>query len=288
MTTDLTDSRQWIFVNAHAVAGLPSNDRGFLYGDGLFETMRVSSGQIPLLDFHIERLLRGCSRLAIAVSRERILDEINHSLQSVSPDLPASARCRLTLTRGAGVNASYPFGCSAPNITIHISSTSAESLFAKVAQVDLVPATLPLPTFSALAGLKHLNRLPYILACLGVNKAPHQEVFFCDEAGRIIETLHHNIFFIEGNNLITPKIEHCGVEGVMRKVVLQRLAVSCGLRSSEQDVDIDEIAEFESCFLTNAFAGIVKVKTLSGYEFSHLDRADLLVAELQKFMRGCQ
>jgi 4-amino-4-deoxychorismate lyase len=262
----MSSFRQLTMVNNIFVDQLSVTDRGLAFGDGLFETMRLTAGRIPLLDYHLERLDRGCQALAIPVSRILLESSLETFIAAVSD--PAPSIIKLIITRGSGGQ-----GCKPPSIQASRPSIIWQSLpLGDNTQLSRTGVTLqscrvPIYTNPHLAGIKHLNRLNYVMAALDLPANPAVQGLLTDEKGNILESLHHNLFFVKNDRLMTPLLSGAGVKGVLRRLILERLAPSCSLSVEEVEFSIDELLLADEVFLTNGVRGIWPVKALAATQW---------------------
>ncbi|MEM9172999.1 MAG: aminodeoxychorismate lyase [Pseudomonadota bacterium] len=230
-------------------AEVASTDRGLHYGDGLFETLRCQQGELPLIDAHLRRLSRGIERLAIVAV----------DLASIRSELSLYARhhrdadwIKLILTRGSGTRGYAPPQTTVPNLVL-----SHGNLPAAPERISVTISDVPLPTQPLLAGIKHLNRLPQVLARQAAADACY-EAMMCDADGHIVCGIMSNVFARIDNQLVTPDTSQCGVDGVMREWVCE--CASVNVRTLTQD-DLQRASEL---LLTNAVRGIVVVDDFEG------------------------
>lgn len=258
------------FVNGQAKATVSLDDRGFAYGDGLFESMLLEGSRIALLEFHLARLKKGCELLKIGFLRELIIEQVELALRYAVREDVDYAKVKLTVTRGVGGRATYPPQNATPSIFIHILpiSRTANSDDQDDGRVKLSIAPEPLVCPPQLAGLKHLNRLPYILGCLELSPTDQQEVLFLDANQNIIETMHHNIFFVKNDVLYTPKLASCGVEGVMKRVVCEHLIDKLDVSVEEKNIPITDVNIFDEVFISNAVKGLTPVDAIAQHQFN--------------------
>jgi len=225
------------------------HDRGFQYGDGLFETLAVVRG-VPLLwERHLRRLLRDAARLGIGIPAEtgaELRAEADRLCQGAE-----RAVLKIILTRGASGRGYAPPADAVPTRVVSLSPW-ADSLSrthgASVKFCDTIVSRN-----RALAGIKHLNRLEQILARreLATN---YDEGLMQDETGHVIEGTMSNVFIVSHGALLTPDLSYSGVAGVMRELVLEcapALALACRITT----LTPEEILNAEEVFLTNSLIG---------------------------------
>jgi 4-amino-4-deoxychorismate lyase len=235
----------------HSVDAL---DRGLQYGDGVFETMRVRGGAIRLLELHLDRLLEGCRRLAIrGPARAALRREL---MERARPH--ADAVLKLIVTRGAGARGYRPDGSERPTRVVVVSPRPPDS--PQVPQRVRICA-MPLGSNAALAGLKTLNRLESVLARSEWRDERVWEGLMRDADGWLVSGTMSNLFVRRGSVLMTPRLDRCGIAGVMRRWVLDQ-ARGLGWRARETRIALEQLRTAEEVFMTNAVAGIVSVRQI--------------------------
>ncbi len=218
--TAQSDVTEITWVNGLLSDQIAIADRGLAYGDGLFETMRYQAGNLPLLPLHIARLTQGAERLNIPVC----IEQVHSQLKQVMVDLAKFATgpfgaLKLIVTRGAGVGY-RPNPTAAPNYYWLYRPCAESSAFTQQG-VSLQLSPLRLSRSPYLGGLKHLNRLEYVLAAQQGPQQGQTQLLLLDEHECVVEGLTHNIFWLKQGELCTPDLSHSGVAGVMRQWILK-------------------------------------------------------------------
>ena len=236
---------------------LPVGDRGLHYGDGLFETMAVTGGQVRLLPLHMERLALGAARLAFPPLDRQGLAE---SLQQAAQELGEGV-LKLIVTRGCGGRGYLPPELPEPSLVLlrhlPLDSTGQDGVSVRLCE-------LRLSRQPALAGIKHLNRLEHVLARAEWQDPAIAEGLLRDAKGFLIEGVVSNLFLVQDGRLLTPLLDLCGVVGVMRTHVMQR-AAALGLALEERRLRLDDLLAADEVFITNSLHGIRPVLRLSGH-----------------------
>lgn len=255
-----------LLINGQSRSEISVLDRGFQYGDGLFETIAFFNGEAPLWERHLQRLSAGCRKLGITPHDSDLLES---EVRSV---LDGSDRqvIKLIVTRSAGGRGYFPPVDDAPVESTRIIYTRpwhrwSDEDFSSGIALHLCESRLA--TGSLLAGLKHLNRLEQVVAAGEIAEAGYREGVVCDADGFVVEGLSSNIFWIKSGKLFTPLLDRCGVVGVMRAEVMER-AEMLGIRVSEVRADVNTLLDAEGVFLTNAVTGILPVQRICGNHFS--------------------
>lgn len=251
-----------ILINGKPGDSVSVLDRGFQYGDGLFETLAVRDGTPLLWERHMQRLTRGAARLGIPAPDQYLL----HAEAREVCRGAVKAVLKIILTRGVLGRGYAPVTGAAPTRVIGLLPWPDYPARHKNEGVAAQFCHTLITRHNVLAGLKHLNRLEQVLARMEL-KQDSIEGLMRDEGGCLIEGTMTNLFIISGEDLITPDLSHSGVEGVMRDLVLERAAaLSIPCRVAElQPQDALNAAEV---FLTNSLIGIWPVRRLEGREYS--------------------
>lgn len=239
------------------VNGVPKDsvsvlDRGLLYGDGVFETIRFVRGRSPLWARHIDRLKRSLRVLGIpAPDPAQLLSECKQ-LIAKQPD----AVIRITLTRGQGGQAYFPPGQAEPNRILTLRSPAQPK-----PEINMIRSTVTLNSTSVLAGIKHLNRLEQVLIARECQLHGAQEALVSDQEGWLVEGLSGNIVLHHGGQLIAPGPHPAAVWGVGLDWL--RALLKCQL--SERPFHRDELQPDDSIWVINSVQGVRLVHQLDGH-----------------------
>lgn len=246
----------------------PANDRGLQYGDGLFETMRLSSqGDIPLWDYHETRLNRGLMALRFPSN------SLNQVLTSKSrlPDLTGYSGVKLLVSRasapGKVLSRGYAFDADAQiNCQWQLFQAPAWRWASQPDGLQVGISRIQLSSQPLLAGIKHLNRLEQVLARSEFRDHWH-EALMQNAAGEFVEGCMSNLFVLTQDSLITPTLDQCGVEGVMRAWLLDRLQArsTSGLPMPAieiRPINHSDLTTATAILMTNSLMGIVPVSRL--------------------------
>jgi 4-amino-4-deoxychorismate lyase len=249
-----------IWVNGRALSEVSALDRGLHYGDGLFETIACTAGQARLLDLHLERLGEGCRRLGIRIPELRDIRSEIATLAAHSP----RAVLKLLVTRGAAHARGYAVsGAETANRVLLRYAWPAEDPQHAVAGIRLRTATTRLGENPALAGLKHCNRLEQVLARAEWQDPGIADALMYSSTGILVSGTRTNVFIVRNSELQTPRLDRCGVAGVMRRAVMQ-VAAAAGVASHECVLRAADLQGAEEIFVTNSLIGIHPVRELDG------------------------
>jgi 4-amino-4-deoxychorismate lyase len=239
------------FLNGAAESMISANSRALAYGHGLFETVRASRGEMPLWQYHKKRLLAGCQRLNLCVD----VAELERFRQQALDNAPADAVIKIMILAGSGgrgyvtpqnLPVDYLFQVF-PVPQVHAQANNGISLWQCQQRLALQ---------SALAGIKHLNRLEQILARAEQSSETYPEGVMLDTQSRVIEAISANIFCYRDGCWQTPSLTHCGVAGVMREYLLAELLPEAAV---VDHLLPSQLAEAEEVFVCNSVKGIVPV-----------------------------
>ncbi len=242
---------------------LAADDRGLAYGDGCFETLRLSPAGAPLWPWHRRRLLAGAAALAIPLTE----DTLDEALRQALTRCEGAAVLKLILTRGSGGRGyAAPEPCE-PRLLASLHPLPARPAAHYRDGLATGLCRLRLAQQPALAGLKHLNRLEQVLARREVQQAGWDEGLLLDSAGAPVEFTSMNLFARFGDTLWTPPLTQCGVAGVARALILEQLAAGAGLETTVQMRSLSQLEAADEVFACNSVAGILPVRTLADWQW---------------------
>lgn len=227
-------------------------DRGFLLGDGVFETIPVFQGIPFKLLEHLERLKRGAeiTKIKLATSIEAIQSSIQELIDKNNLS-NADAIIRITLTRGPG-----PRGLSISlDTSPTIMMTVSKWLRKPATPVHVLISKHRRNEFSAVYSIKSLNFLENILAKNEAETALAQDAILLNTAGNLAESTASNLFLVKDAVLSTPKISDGVLPGITREAVLS-LAKKLGIKIIEASLPQKELISADEAFLTNSLVGV--------------------------------
>ncbi|MGM9927975.1 MAG: aminodeoxychorismate lyase [Bacillus sp. (in: firmicutes)] len=233
-------------------------DHGFLYGMGIFETIRLYEGHPFLLDGHLRRLNEGLQTLYIDYVLEK--EEVVEILQQLSTRNGLQhARVRINVSAGEGVVGLPQRPYTKPNILVFISPLPEphEQLHEK----DAVLLNIRRNTPETDRRLKSLHYGNNIAAKMELQHQPECEGIFLNEEGYVAEAITSNIFFVKKKTLYTPEQSTGILLGITRQFILL-LADELGFSVQEGCYTVDEIAEAEEVFITNSIQEIVAIREI--------------------------
>ncbi|MCF8470598.1 MAG: aminotransferase class IV [Parvibaculum sp.] len=235
-------------------------DRGFLLGDGLFETMLARAGHISFLDEHLLRLISGADTIGIAMPfAPDHIQKACHSLLSAN-GLEDALRVslRATLTRGPG-----PRGLALPPVS---TPTMLITCAPAAAPPDRLSAITATPRRNPWSPSAHLKALPYLDNVLAKKEAKEKgadEALMLDTHGNLACASAANLFLWEGNRLVTPS-EDCAILPGITRAALLELAPELGIKVSEEEIAPARLHHVSGAFVTNSVMGPVPLSRIDG------------------------
>ena len=248
-------------VNGRAAAEVSVLERGLHYGDGLFETIACVGGEPRFLRRHLRRLASGCVRLGLGpLDMPALGAEVRELARGAH-----RAVIKVLVTRGPALARGYAASGRELPTRITLRYPWPEDDPARAQQgVRVRIAATRLGENPALAGLKHCNRLEQVLARREWDDAGITEALMLSSSGALISGTMTNVFIVQDSRrLLTPRLDRCGVAGIMREVVLEE-AAAAGLGTAECALEAADLTRAQEVFLTNALAGLWPVCELAG------------------------
>lgn len=260
------------FFSADEPVLLASN-RGYRYGDGLFETMKVQQGNILLADYHFERLFTGIAMLQFEMPRlflrQRTEDEILHLCKKNKCE--QLGRVRLSVFRGNGglydeeKALQYLIECWPLNESV--SKLNENGLV-----IDIYSeAEKSCDKFS---NLKSANFLPYSMAALYAKEKKVNDCLVLNSTGSIADSTIANLFVIKNGIIVTPGLDEGCVNGVMRRHLLKEIQ-NAGYDTREVTVSVNDLANADEVFLTNAINGIRWVRQFRDKLYTNIKTTEI-------------
>lgn len=254
-------------------AVVPITDRGFLYGDGLFETIRVRSGTPLWWSRHLARLQRGAEllRLKLPWSGTELRQ---FATELIAKNALPDCILRLTVSRGSGARGYSIQGADSPTVAMTL-----HPLRPPPAAVRLATATIRVPAHDPLSAIKTANKLPQILARAEAEERGADEALLLNLEGDVAEAASSNVFWIRNGTVCTPPVSAGALAGVTREVVLE-ICRAHQLPTLEESITRSALLGIDGVFLTNSGQGIVPATEIDGQKL----KQSPLVARLQEWL----
>lgn len=238
-------------------------DHGLLYGDGVFEGIRVYSAKVFRLREHIDRLYDSARHIALEIpmTREQMSEAVQ---QTVKANNKNDGYIRLVVTRGAGTLGLDPRKTSDPQIIIIVDDISLYPKENYEEGLEIITAATIRNHHNAVnPRIKSLNYLNNILARIEAIRANCQEALMLNAAGEVAECTGDNIFLVKRGVLITPPLDAGILEGVTRNAVIE-LAQAAKIPFKEMTLTRHDVYAADECFLTGTAAEVIPVVKCDG------------------------
>jgi len=274
-----------VFLNGQFVAQEQARvsvfDRGFLYGDGLFETLRVANGRPFLWDQHLKRLWAGVEFCKLELPFAPMeLREIATEL--IERNQTRAAVLRLTISRGVGPRGYSPHG-AAP-ATVVMSLHAAPGVDADVPRGwRLATSSIRLTSTEPLSRFKTCNKLPQIVARAEADALGADEALLLGQDGWAVEGTCSNLFWITDRTLLTPPLSSGALPGITRAAVFE-LCAKLGVSCREANAKPEQLLACEGVFLTLSSLGIVAASHLDKQPLAHSPIADRISAAYSELL----
>ncbi len=247
-----------VFLNGKFVdekkAVVPATDHGFLYGDGIYETLRTYGGKIWQMDKHLKRLERSARLMKIPLPWDRA--KIGSWVEKlIEKNGFGESRIRITVTRG--VNGTVFTGGRKPTILIQAARLKPEKteVYKKGVEVITVRMKRILPR------AKTTSLLPMVLAWQRLEKEHAYEAIYIDEKGFVKEGTVTNVFIVKNGKVFSPK---SGVLAGTTRDAVTLAARRAGTRVRLADFTVRRLYKADEVFITNAPRGVVPVRMVDG------------------------
>lgn len=235
---------------------LTPDNRGFFYGDGFFETIRLIDGKPVHLEDHLDRMNRSFQFLQIQPPFETDTDTLNHLISELAHanHVNKGGRVRLTIFRKSG-------GYYTPNhdmsgYLIQCNSLSDNLFVINRNGIHITLYTQNSKPVAPLCTLKTLNSLIYVIAGIFARNQDCDDALITNSDGLIIESTHSNIFIVKGNTIITPGVDEGCIPGIMRRNILKIIENKTSYELQRGHIVTKDLLEADEVFLTNAIRGV--------------------------------
>lgn len=250
-------------INGIKQAQLPASDRAIQFGDGCFTTARIVEGKVCLLEAHLQRLRTACEKLFIPFAQWTALEnEMTDQAHGVERGV-----LKVIITRGSGGRGYSAAGCQDPVRILSVSAWPAHYDRWRQEGITLALSPVRLGRNPQLAGIKHLNRLEQVLIRSHLEQTDADEALVLDSEGFITECCAANLFWRQGKDVFTPRLDQAGVNGLMRQFCLRQLAHS-GFRVVEVQAREVALTDADEIVVCNALMPVVPVRKYGSHHFT--------------------
>ncbi len=256
-----------VWIDGRVVDGsearVPVSDHGLLYGDGVFEGIRIYGRRVFRLDTHLQRFATSAKAIALELPGgiEAVRELVLETARAFDAD---EAYVRLLATRGEGALDIDPTHCSTPRLICIVDRIVIYPEQKRLAGLDLLTSSWRRPPADVLdPRVKSLNYLNNVMATLEAKQRGGDEALLLNAAGTIAETSVTNIFAVRDGDLLTPPATDGALEGITRATVLE-IAASLEIPAREQSLGRFDLFAADEVFLTGSGAALVPVRSLDG------------------------
>jgi branched-chain amino acid aminotransferase len=253
---------------------ISASSRGLRYGDGLFETIKVLNGAMPLFPLHIERMMQGLSILQMELPTHYTPDYLRESILDLCRrnNTEKAARVRITIIRGNG--SLYTVDNPYASVLIQADPLADTYLTWNETGFKIDVYTQVQKSCDMLANVKSNNYLPYVMASLYAQKEHLNDCLLLNIHDRICDATIANMFWVRNRIIYTPPLSEGGVAGVMRRYLLTRLPAE-GFTIEEKICTPFDLEEADEIFLTNGLYGIRWVQEFRSRVYTNQLSAEL-------------
>ena len=246
-------------INGEISSRVPVTDRGFQYGHGVFETLAVDRGSPVMWAQHLLRLERGCERLALPLPEEPVL---LREIQTVCSGRQYAV-VKLILTAGEGSRGYQASRPIVPNRIIASFSFPHDCIAARNSGVALRMCGQQMGLNRPLAAIKHMNRLEQVLARSEWDDPAVADGLMQDQENYVISATSANLFLVSEGLLLTPRLDRCGIRGVVRDAILNQFNSS----SEKRRITAELLFEADEVFICNSIRGVWPVLKIDDREY---------------------
>jgi aminodeoxychorismate lyase len=254
-----------VFLNgqllSEAEAVVSVNDRGFMYGDGLFETVRVVNGKPFRMAQHLERMTRGADFLKIKPPfTPKELEKFAGQL--IKQNQMPEAVLRVTLTRGPGLRGYSPKIFGIPTLVMTLHPLPPQNVDEPL-QWSMITSSFRIPASDALSSFKTTSKILNVLARSEAETRGADEALLLNTNGEVAETAGGNLFWVYQEKICTVPTGRGVLPGITRAVVLE-ICQSLGLETNKRVIKPEHLRNAEGIFVTASALGIVPVVAFDG------------------------
>lgn len=256
-------------------------NRGFLYGDSVFESIRIVNNKIIFWEDHYMRLMSSMRIIRIEIPQSYTPDffklQITNTISKVNPSF--TGRVRLTIFREGG--GYYTPELSSPSFIVNCSVIDIKEFFLKDSEfkVDLFKDYYI--QNDLLSNLKTNNKLINVLAGIYANENNLDNCILLNNKKNVTEFLNGNLFIVRGNKIITPNLDSGCLKGIMRKKIIEYVKLLPEFSIEETVISPFDLLSANEIWLTNSISGIINVTNYRNKSFSN-DIAKIFIDFLNK------
>ncbi len=254
----LVKSLMTYWINGKESLTIAVNDRAVHFGDGCFTTLKVVKRKAVFLSQHITRLQQDSARLHLP---QPDWVELIQQVKEIAQQHVEAVVLKIIISRGQGGRGYSSQNFHTPTVIISLNSYPTHYAQLQLSGVCLSISQVPISKNPFLAGIKHLNRLEQVLIKQDIDAQNVDEALVLDTDGQLIECCSANIFWRQGEQVFTPSLTHSGVNGLMRKHIIEQLADS-SYTLSEVERYPQVLANCDEVMISNSLMPILPVNRI--------------------------
>jgi len=268
-------------LSEEGVSALSLSNRGFAYGDGIFETIRVVDASVPLLDYHRARFLRGAEALKLGDALA-LLALFDQSLENAVLQLQLkghqSGLVKLIAVRSEGGRGYAPAPSAHLDIFTQVFELPhyLESYYQQGIELGL--CNYRLSEQPMLAGIKHLNRIDQVMGARELAGEP--EGLMLDQRGNVIEGTKSNLLVLRNGEVFTPELDLCGIRGTLLSALLAGEVSGCSIQ--ERKIRLEDLHQADGLLMINSVFGVWPVRLFQGASFTRIERTAVLMEAIKQ------
>ena len=258
---------------------LLTHNRSFLYGDAVFETVKIVNSKILFLEDHYFRLMSSMRIVRMEIPMNFTLEYLEEQILTLAKarNIESSARARITVYRNDGGYYLPQNNSVSYLITVDSLESASYAIVQKEYEVDLY--TDFYVAKQLLSSIKTTNKLLNITASIYASENDLDNCLLLNDSKNVIEALQGNLFMLKGNTLVTPPVSEGCLNGVMRKQILSLARTIENLEVIEEAISPFDLQKADELFITNVIKGIQPITKYRKKEFT-IDFSKLLVQKL--------
>jgi len=246
---------------------IQANNRGFRFGDGVFETMKFKKGKIIFLDEHLSRLWQGLKRFQFDLPKLFTPDYLESQILAlIQKNKHNAARIRLTIFRGNG--GLYDPENLHPNFIIESWNLPETNGDLNENGLQCILFKDALKSVDAFSNLKHNNYLPYLMGALQAKKMKCNDAIIFNTNLNICDSTIANVFLIKKNIIYTPALSEGCIAGIMREFIINELRKN-DINVIEQSITETDLANADEVFLTNSIYNMRWVSAIDNFSYQN-------------------
>jgi branched-chain amino acid aminotransferase len=260
-----------------------NQNRAFLYGDAVFETLKVVNGKVLFMEDHYFRLMASMRIIRMQIQMNFTLEYLERQILELAEKNLCSDSCRVRFTvyRNDG-------GFYLPtdrNVSFLISTQAIEN---KVYTINEVPYEVELykdfyVSKQLLSTIKSTNKLIHTVGSIFADENGYQNCLLLNEEKNVVEALNGNLFMLTNNRLVTPPLSEGCLNGIMRKQIIELAKKIDGLEFSEEPISPFDLQKADELFVTNVIQGIQPITNYRKKEFA-LNWSPILVEKVNQLL----